>query len=387
MAKTNNYPVILVHGFLCWGTESYINQFMPCFGMYKGNAREAIMEEGMQCFTPHIGPFNSMWDRACILYAMIKGGTVDFGKVHSERNGHARYGRTYPGYVKNWGELDEAGKIQKVCLVGHSFGGPTVRTLIHLLAEGSAEEKEGTPAGELSPLFEGGKKKWVHSCTTLAATHNGVTLPDAGRPLVIPMAKLFYTIGRMTSGTWFQKLYDFGMDQWGFVNQENKPDKKAAIAAIDRLVRKEEDNIYWELSTTGAQESMKNYKTYDNIYYFSYGGRRTKTHFGFLELPTKDMWTPFYLFSIFECLYKTKEFGKEWQPNDGIVNVMASRYPFNAEHTDFVSNDSSKPGIWHVMPLEWKDHTSYMAVGETREVYHNYMKEIANRGAELPVIE
>ena len=344
------------------------------------------MEEGVQCFTPHVGPFNSMWDRACILYAMIKGGRVDFGKAHSEKNGHARYGRTYPGYVKNWGELDEAGKIQKISIVGHSFGGPTVRTLIHLLAEGSAEERAVTPAGELSPLFEGGKEKWIHSCTTLAATHNGVTLPDAGRPLVKPMATLLHTIGRMTSGTWFQKLYDFNMDQWGFVSRDTKGNKQAAKEAVRTLVNKTNDNIYWELSTEGAMESMKDYKTYDNIYYFSYGGKRTKTH-GPIELPTKDMWLPLRLFSIFECFYKDPTHPKEWRPNDGLVNVPASKAPIGAPQTDFVSNDASKPGVWNIMPLEWKDHTSYMAVGEDKETYHNYMKEIANRAMTLPVIE
>lgn len=46
MKKTNDYPIILIHGFLCWGTESKINQFMPCMGMWNGNARVAIMEEG-----------------------------------------------------------------------------------------------------------------------------------------------------------------------------------------------------------------------------------------------------------------------------------------------------------------------------------------------------
>lgn len=56
MKKTNDYPIILIHGFLCWGTESKINQFMPCMGMWNGNARVAIMEEGVRCYTPHIGP-------------------------------------------------------------------------------------------------------------------------------------------------------------------------------------------------------------------------------------------------------------------------------------------------------------------------------------------
>ena len=46
MEKLNNYPVIMVHGFLCWGTESKLNKFFPCFGMWHGNGRESILEDG-----------------------------------------------------------------------------------------------------------------------------------------------------------------------------------------------------------------------------------------------------------------------------------------------------------------------------------------------------
>lgn len=385
MKKTNNYPVIVVHGFLCWGSETKLNQFMPAFGMWTGNAQVAILQEGVPCFTPHVGPFSSMWDRACLLYAMLKGGRVDYGKVHSEKYGHDRYGKTYKALVPNWGELDEAGKIQKINLVGHSFGGPTVRTLIHLLAEGSEEERAGTPAGELSPLFEGGKQKWVHSCTTLAATHGGVTLPDAGRPLVNPMAYFVYGVGNIVSGTPLATLYDFDMDRFGISSKAKH--LKLNKEALTRLVHMEDDNIFYELSTTGGSKLTKDYKTYDNIYYFSYHGKRTKTHFGFLELPTKDMFLPLRLFSVFECLYKTKEFGKEWQPNDGLVNIPAARAPMNEPSTEFVSKDACKPGVWHVMPLEWKDHTSYMGIGEDPETFNNFFVEIADRVTDLPVIE
>ena len=150
MKKACNYPVILVHGFLCWGNESKLNSFIPLFGRWHGNARYAGGELGNRCYAPHVGPFTGMRDRACILYAMIKGGRVDFGKVHSEKMGHERYGETYQGYVPDWGELDEEGKIQKINLIGHSFGAPTIRTLIHLLAEGDPDEVAGTDPDDLS---------------------------------------------------------------------------------------------------------------------------------------------------------------------------------------------------------------------------------------------
>ena len=35
-------------------------------------------------------------------FYQIKGGTVDYGKEHSARHGHARFGRTFPGLYPAW---------------------------------------------------------------------------------------------------------------------------------------------------------------------------------------------------------------------------------------------------------------------------------------------
>ena len=385
MEKTNNYPGVMVHGFLCWGSEERINDFLPLFGMWNGNARMTVLEMGVPCFTPSVGPFSGMWDRACDLYAHIKGGTVDYGYVHSKRNHHERYGNTYEALVPNWGDLDEYGKIQKINLIGHSFGGPTVRTLINLLAEGSKEEREGTPAGEtLSPLFEGGKEKWVHSCTTLAGTLNGVTLPDAGRPLIKPMAKAVFGLGNLLSGTAISKLYGFHLDRFGISSKEKHI--KLRPSAIKQLADAEEDNIFWELSTTGDMALTGGYKTYDNIYYFAYSGCRTKPFLGG-QIPTKDMWLPLRLFGLFEGFYKDPEHGKDWQPNDGLVNVPAAQFPLHEPHENYSSDAACKPGIWYTMPTENKDHTSYMGVLEDKATYAQFFRDIVNRVTSLPVVE
>lgn len=383
MSQQNSYPFILVHGFLCWGSEAGINKVFPLFGMWVGDAKKALETKGYTAATPHVGPFSGMWDRACILYAKIKGGRVDYGKVHSEKGGYPRYGETYPGLVPNWGELDDEGKIQKINLIGHSFGGPTVRTLIHLLAEGSEEERSGTDPDDLSPLFAGGKKEWVHSCVTLAATHNGVTLPVAVPHLANCMAALAYGIGNLVSGTPIARFYDFSMDRFGFTSRTEHI--KLQPKKIADLLRKKENNIYWELGTEGGMELTKDYKTYDNIYYFSYNGRRTWTWHGF-ELPTKKMWFPFYPFSLIEGFYKDKDHGVEWRANDGIVNVESARHPANEPFVEYQEGMEIKPGIWHVMPVEDKDHTSYMGIGEKEQTYNEFFTGIAERICSLPTI-
>ncbi|MEG2015851.1 MAG: lipase, partial [Oscillospiraceae bacterium] len=133
MEKLNNYPVILVHGFSGFGEDEAITKLFPYYGMWNGNVNKIYKKLGTECYTPSIGAFSSAWDRACELYAHIVGGRVDYGKVHSEKNNHKRFGKTYKALVPNWGKLDGYGKIHKINLIGHSFGGPTVRLFIELL--------------------------------------------------------------------------------------------------------------------------------------------------------------------------------------------------------------------------------------------------------------
>ena len=385
MRKTNNYPFVLIHGYLCWGNDDRINDICPLFGMWNGSAKETLLDAGYIADTPSVGMFSGMWDRACELYAFIKGGRVDYGKVHSERIGHDRYGKTYPGFVPNWGELDEEGKIQKINLIGHSFGGPTVRTLIHLLAEGSEEERNGTDPDDLSPLFEGGKEKWIHSAVGLAGVYNGVTLPEQIQPLLKPVTFAICSLSQWVSGTKIAKVYGFHLDRFGLSSQTKHVSWDPEL--IMKYVNATEDNIHWELSREGAQKLQKDYKTYDNIYYFAYHGRRTHENAKGKEVGTKDMWLPFRPFAYICGNVKMDKIGREWAPTDGLVNVPAAKYPFNNEHVDWEDGMEVKPGIWHVMPEEYKDHTSYMGVLETKEDYANFFLEIADRVTDLPVIE
>jgi len=75
-------------------------------------------------------PTGSLHDRACQIFYELKGGTVDYGKEHSEYHDHNRYGRHYSGKLTQW----DAG--HPVYLVGHSFGGCTARVLQNYLAMG-----------------------------------------------------------------------------------------------------------------------------------------------------------------------------------------------------------------------------------------------------------
>ncbi|MEE1300490.1 MAG: lipase, partial [Acutalibacteraceae bacterium] len=167
--KKNDFPIVLVHGAVGWGEDDLWNKFMRYYGFVRMDIPKMYRMMGIECCSPGLGPYNCIWDRACDLWAQLTGGTTDYGIVHSARYHHDRYGRTYDKpLIKDWGKLDDEGKRKKICLIAHSFGAPTIRAFMSILAEGSAEEREATPENELSEFFKGGKADWVHAMTTFA---------------------------------------------------------------------------------------------------------------------------------------------------------------------------------------------------------------------------
>lgn len=78
--------------------------------------------------TVNPSPTGSLHDRACQIFYELLGGTVDYGEDHSKFHKHGRYGRTFPGKLKQWGPGCP------VILIGHSLGGNTAWVLHNYLA-------------------------------------------------------------------------------------------------------------------------------------------------------------------------------------------------------------------------------------------------------------
>src|SRR6056297_2497134 len=144
-------PIIFVHGFMGFGSNSETGLSFPYWGGTV-DLEDRLRSSGFEVYTAEVGPVSSNWDRACELYAYIKGGVVDYGKAHSKKYGHGRYGEYYPGVYPEWGSH------RSVHLVGHSMGGQTARLLTELLAQGDPDEiaaGEVAGPGGLSDLFSG----------------------------------------------------------------------------------------------------------------------------------------------------------------------------------------------------------------------------------------
>ncbi|MBE6736495.1 MAG: hypothetical protein E7567_06335 [Ruminococcaceae bacterium] len=335
-----NYTWVFCHGLSGWG--SYDDQYerLPYWGMFNGNALLALNDMGFDCYAASVDPQGSAWDRACELYAQLTGTRVDYGKVHSEKHVHQRYGEDFTGraLIKKWSAED------KINLVGHSFGGATTRLLIELMTNGSEEEMAATKKDDISPLFTGGKGDWIYSVTSLAAPHNGTTAyntPEGFDESLTAWQKLnAKMLGRFTSGA-------------------------AGDAGYPRTA---DDYAHHDLQIDYALELNETIGTYDNLWYFSVPCNATVKQEDGTWFPDKKLMETTMInggIKMGKTVGKTKggfEFDKKWLPNDGLVNTISATAPFNAPSKLFDPAKSKlaavKPGVWNVFPTYIGDHMS-----------------------------
>ncbi|MBQ1663966.1 MAG: hypothetical protein IJO82_01805 [Clostridia bacterium] len=358
---SKQHPYVFVHGMMGWGEDKKFYKVIPYWGMVTGNYPRRMREKGYEVYTPTVSPLGSAWDRACELYANLTGTTVDYGVAHSKEKGHNRFGETFPEAM-----LPDWTPERSIHLLGHSFGGPTMRMFVELLRNGSPEERAATPAGQLSPLFEGGHGDLVKSITTISGPFDGITFPhalpktvDYGLTYGIPMVASI--IGNVGSG----RVYDFQMSQWGITAVKNGvrfARDMLNMKAIRNFV-KAKDNVFADIHIPQAAEINKKLSVPAEQYLFSVTGNGTKT-----GKSGNQVRAPIMIFAFAPFAYSLGKFPDQtiagvkitegWRMNDGIVPVESGRHPTTEPWCEWV-DVKDKPiqkGIWHALPTVPGDH-------------------------------
>ncbi|WP_256079817.1 triacylglycerol lipase [Massilia sp. YIM B04103] len=280
----NDYPVVLVHGFLGFGPTELQGTGFSYWGGFNDIA--AHLRSGKrQVFATGVGPVSSNWDRAVELYYQIKGGCADYGAKHTAA--HAAYGAIQKPAGKCWAAdpnnnphnyplaLHPAWDASHpIHLIAHSQGGQTVRTLIQLLENGSPNGNEG--GGE---LYAGGKVGWVKSATTLATPHNGTTLRDVIVDFLPKVSELAGSIVQIAGlGGSNNPIYKFRLEQFGLAQgpAESFDDFLERIKGAPFWSLSNHDAAQWDLGPDGARELNAWVKTSPNVYYYSIGTKATE---------------------------------------------------------------------------------------------------------------
>lgn len=350
-----NYNYVWVHGLSGWGSYDSQYKLMPYWGMFGGDLLKYLNKQGYNCYAASVAPEGSAWDRACELYAQLTGTVTDYGEAHSERCNHERFGKDFTGkaLVPSFSAED------KINILGHSFGGATVRLFTSLMAKGDEAEMAKTSEDDISPFFTGGKADWIYSVTTLAAPHNGTTA---------------YNIDKNDPDAKTNPIEDMLSN---LVSAGTKPKEDSRIP---------EDYASYDMYIDNALELNDNLALPENIYYFSIScSATTMNEDGTYSPINEKMETLFRSSSALMGAYtgETKNgfvIDESWRENDGLVNTCSALYPLGQPHTEFDA-ENVKAGTWNVMPIYYGDHMSLQGglfVKNDVRVYHAERLDMIN---------
>lgn len=326
---------VFVHGLSGWGSYDETYRRMPYWGLFGGDLMAYLRGQGFSCHAASVSPEGSAWDQACELYAQLAGTVTDYGKAHSERCGHSRFGPDFTGrpLIPDW--EDE----KKLVLLGHSFGGVTIRLFSEILANGDDAERAAAAPDELSPFFLGGQGERLRALVTLAAPSNGTTAYD-----------LHQDESFDASAVKISRWDDF----WGDFFSKRKQAEKDG--------RSEEDYAAFDMHIDNALALNARISTLPRVYYFAVPCSATEPAEGG-QRPIRSMMEPMFRRSSAQIGAYTGVTGGglvidgSWQENDGLVNTVSAMAPSGAPSTVF-DPDAVKPGIWQILPTYRGDHMS-----------------------------
>lgn len=355
--NSNVCPAVFVHGMFGWGGGEGINKYLPYWGATTGDLVKWLNDNGYESYSASVGPMSSAWDQACELYAQLKGERVDYGKAHSEKFNHKRFGRKFSKpLLKKW---DSDNKIH---LIGHSFGGNCIRMLAHLLEYGAPEEVAAS-GEDVSPLFKGGNGELICTVTAICSPLNGTAAYETAVrfKLINPLKAAAYTYSALLGRSPLNgRIVDFHLEQFGLskIPGENEVD---SIFKSVKSFSNTEDCIEFDMSPDGALRLNERIRLSPSSYYFSYAFNSVR------KAPGSDRCFPsdcdFPLMTLTSCLMlvnskinnirKGTDFEFE---NDGLVNVSSASCPENNDGINYDSARGPEKGMWNIMPVSSGDH-------------------------------
>ena len=363
-----SYPYVFVHGMGGWGPHY---EEMPYWGGWadsEGDVIKMFNDNGIEAYAASVGPFNSAWDRACELYAQLMGTVVDYGEAHSKEHNHDRYGRDFTSKAI----MGEAWNCENpVNLVGHSFGGPTVRLFASLMAYGDEAEVAAT-GEETSPLFVGGNEKCINALITFSGVHNGSPIANLiyDNSAIMSLIGFFANVLGVVFGKSIMMYDDVQLGHFGITAKENQ---EKAVFNLERIKNfaTTKDICGYDMTLRGAKELNERIKLSPYTYYYSYSTISTEETAVGTQLPISSNFALFYMTSIYIGALEGKTIDgvymdKNWAVNDGIVPLASALYPENCADTAknydeaFAASEEIETGRWYYMtPSVGFDHFDY----------------------------
>ena len=382
----NNYPIILIHGFIGWGPEE-----MGGYNYWGGNYDyvEYLDSLGYEVYNVSVGPISSNWDCAVEAYYQIKGGQVDYGKRHSTQYGIIQKpsSKKWPGLYPEW-DADHP-----IHIIGHSMGGQTARRLQYLL-ENEIYIDSARTIPESSDLLGQKHQAWIRSITTMSSPHNGTTLSDIVNNSV-PFLQDFIGLAAVIGN----RFYSFDLEQWAFKRNDEESWSRYFTRIRSHPAWGTRNFCSWDVSLEGARQLNTVAVANKNIFYFSFA--TSNTHLDSLSgkhVPNKDM--SLILRPNARAMGKQIDYWADstsidstWFENDGIVNTISMIGPTTGlngsdQIIEYQVNEVLVPGSWYYMGKLTMDHRTLMGHGEiSNEVLNNILllfKEHAERLYALP---
>ncbi|MGQ0443822.1 MAG: lipase-like domain-containing protein [Beijerinckiaceae bacterium] len=327
--------IVAVPGLFGWGPGE-LGGF-PYWG-------DALQHFDRTRFTTHwakCGPISSFHDRACEVFAQIRGTRVDYGSAHSTAEGHAqKTSRDYTG--RGFVTEPDWSAGNPVILLGHSAGAQTCLQLQQLLAQ----DFWGV----------GSDANWVEAVICVSGVLNGSTLTymfcdektgrlkGASSFLIGSALKVIEEITKAARPIHdLAGVYDLYLDQWIGKTNATSEELLAFFKANSRFTDGE-DNLAFDLSLQGCLKANQKFQTRNETYYFSLVTHAT--HEGILGLQQPDESMSLLLKSgaaQFQAMKPDfaqppiKGWGAgdlaigKWRENDGAVSSISQRLPFTAD--------------------------------------------------------